>query len=45
MGFEQKFVFFKTNKNSYTGPLCITYLEYWLTTKNMEFRLPFAPNL
>jgi hypothetical protein len=26
--YEQKFDFFKTRKNSYTGPLCITDLEY-----------------
>jgi hypothetical protein len=26
--FERKFEFFKTHKNSYTGPFCITYLGY-----------------
>jgi hypothetical protein len=28
MDFEQKFEFFKTHKNSYTGPLRITDLVY-----------------
>jgi hypothetical protein len=28
MDFERKFDFFKTRKNSYTGPLCITNPEY-----------------
>jgi hypothetical protein len=28
MDFGQNFDFLKINKNSYTGPLCITYLHY-----------------
>jgi hypothetical protein len=28
MNFEQKFKKFKTQKNSYTTPLCITDLKY-----------------
>jgi hypothetical protein len=28
MDFERKFDFFKTHKNSYTGPLCITDPQY-----------------
>jgi hypothetical protein len=28
MDFKRKFEFFKTYKNSYTGPICITDLQY-----------------
>jgi hypothetical protein len=45
MDFEQKFEFFKTHKNSYTGPLRITDLEYGGHDQVIQkFRSVFAAN-
>jgi hypothetical protein len=36
LDFEPKFKFCKTHKNLYTGPLCITNLEYGLYDKDIQ---------
>jgi hypothetical protein len=43
--FEQKFEFFKTRKNSYMRPLCITDLEYGGTTKKYGVLVSFCRKL
>jgi hypothetical protein len=36
LDFEPKFKFCKTHKNLYTGPLCITNLEYGLYDEDIQ---------
>jgi hypothetical protein len=43
--FEQKFIFFKTYKNSYTRSLCVTDLEYELYDKKYLVSVSFCHKL
>jgi hypothetical protein len=43
MVFVQKFEFFKTHKNSYMGPLYITYLEYGAYDQQIQSFVQFSP--